>query len=64
MNCVECKKEVDITQVYRCRICHLRYCDECALKHFGLYEDKNKKVKYKNILVTILWIIRKKIFGK
>ena len=64
MKCQECNEEIDYKDSYRCRICHLRYCDKCALKHFGLYEDKKGKVKYKNIFKTILWLFRKKIFGR
>ena len=62
--CLNCGESFKLSDLYRCRICHLRYCDKCALKHFGLYEDKKGKVKYKNIFVTMLWLVRKSIIGK
>jgi len=64
MRCTECDCDIKPDEVYRCRICHLFYCKDCSLKHFGLYEDKNGEVKYKSIFKTILWLFRKKIFGR
>ena len=39
------------------------FCDECSLNHFGLYED-GEEVKYKNIVRTMFWLLRKRIFGR
>ena len=64
MQCQECKTEMNIEDAYRCRICNEWYCKDCSLKHFGLYEDKNGEVKYKNIFITMLWLIRKRIIGR
>lgn len=63
MKC-ECQKEITHENSYRCRICDTYFCGDCSLKHFGLYEDKNGKVKYKNIFITMLWLIRKRIIGR
>lgn len=62
-NCCQCKKEMTFEESYLCRICNERYCDKCSLDHFGLYQDGDE-VKYKNIFITMLWLIRKRIFGK
>lgn len=59
----ECGKEIRYKNAYRCRICGEYFCDECSLEHYGLYE-KNGEVRYKNIFKTMLWLIRKRIFGK
>tara|TARA_Y100000385_G_C12904521_1_gene555684 strand:- start:223 stop:390 length:168 start_codon:yes stop_codon:yes gene_type:complete len=55
---------MNIEDAYRCRICKEWYCKDCSLKHFGLYEGKNGEVKYKNIFITMLWLIRKRIIGR
>ncbi len=57
----ECGKEVSYKDSYRCRICKEYYCDKCSLEHYGLYE-KGEDVKYKNILKTMWWLIRKRFF--
>ena len=59
----ECGKEISYKDSYRCRICKEYFCEDCSLKHYGLYE-KDGEVKYKNIFKTGLWLIRKRIFGK
>tara|TARA_R110000824_G_C15038968_1_gene660194 strand:+ start:15 stop:209 length:195 start_codon:yes stop_codon:yes gene_type:complete len=60
----ECGKEVTPEEAYRCRICDEWFCEDCSLKHFGLYVDKKGDVKYKNIFITMLWLIRKRILGR
>ena len=60
----ECGHRCDYKDSYRCRICHEWFCQKCSLDHFALYEDKNGEVKYKNIFVTMLWLIRKRILGR
>jgi hypothetical protein len=60
----ECGKKVTHEKAYRCRICDEWFCDDCSLKHFGLYVDKKGQVKYKNIFITMLWLIRKRIIGR
>ena len=60
----ECGKELRPDNTYKCRICDICYCEDCSLDHYGLYEDKNGKVKYRNIFVTMLWLLRKRVFGK
>ena len=51
-----CGKEITYKDCYRCRICYARFCDECALDHFGLENGKGK-VKYKNIFKSIWWVL-------
>ena len=64
MDCkCECGKRMTFEESYRCRICDDRFCEDCSLQHFGLYEHK-REVKYKNIFITMLWLIRKRIFGR
>ena len=60
----ECGKEVIREEAYRCRICNEWFCDDCSLEHFGLYVDEKGTVKYKNIFITMLWLIRKRIIGR
>jgi hypothetical protein len=60
IKCV-CGKEMTYKDCYRCRICQIRYCDECSLTHFGLHK-KGHIVKHKNILKTIWWVIRRNLF--
>jgi len=60
----QCGNRFDYKDGYRCRICYGWFCKKCSLDHFSLYEDKNGQVKYKNIFVTMLWLIRKRIFGR
>lgn len=59
----ECGKEIAYKDAYRCRICKAYFCDKCSLNHYGLYEEGDE-VKYKNIFSTMLWLIRKRIFGR
>jgi len=63
IKCAGCKKELSTTDCYKCRICKESYCPDCSLKHFGLYEKEDGEVKYKNIFVTMLWLLKKRIFG-
>jgi len=58
-----CGKDVTYKEAYRCRICKEYFCEDCSLDHYGLYES-GEEVKYKNIFRTMLWLIRKRIFGK
>jgi hypothetical protein len=58
-----CEKEMTFEESYQCRICYVRYCEECSLDHFGLC-IVDDKVKYKNIFKTMLWLIRKRILGR
>ena len=57
-----CGKELTHNNTYRCRICKDSFCEQCSLDHFGLVE-KDGKVKYKNILKTALWLVRKRFLG-
>jgi hypothetical protein len=60
----ECGKQIECEDSYRCRICDIHYCKHCSMDHFGLYEDHSGHVKYKNIFKTMIWLVRKRIFGK
>ena len=60
----QCGEKVEHEDAYKCRICDIYFCKKCSLDHFGLYEDKNGEVKYKNIFITMLWLIRKRILGR
>ena len=58
--CQECHKIISSKNTYRCRICREVYCNDCSLKHFGLYE-KDNRVKYKSFIRAIFWIFKKQI---
>ena len=59
--CAECEIEIFYIDTYKCRICNSRYCSKCALKHFGLYEDKEGNVRYKNTIKSMAWILYKRV---
>ena len=60
LSCQQCNKIIGSENTYRCRICREVYCNDCSLKHFGLYE-KDNKVKYKSVIKSIFWIFKKQI---
>ena len=62
MKCSSCEKELSPEHNYKCRICHLNFCSECSLDHFGLKEAG--RVIPKNIFKSIFWIIKKRFFQK
>jgi len=61
-NVCSCGKELTYDNIYRCRICEECFCKQCSLDHFGLIEEDGK-VRYKNIIKTIFWFIKKRLFG-
>jgi hypothetical protein len=61
--CHECDIPLHYMDSYRCRICKDYFCGDCSLEHYGMYES-NGKIRYKNILKSIYWIIEGKLRGK
>ena len=63
MRC-DCGKEILYSECYRCRICNVRFCEDCSLEHFSLYEDNKGHVKPKSLLKSIWWIKKKDLKDK